>query len=141
MTIRKLSWQNLSRTSFALMKEVEFLTWISPWQIPWSQRWLNIIIIVINKCFDLSSKLGLHVNCNWGWQQSESANLITRTLDWCTFTILLWQTFWIHLWCKKYEKKYEYTSPQAKRHLSSVLWLSWLSSLDYFHLLTNFITG
>ena len=33
------------------------------------------------------------------------------------------------------------TSPQAKRHLSSVLWLSWLSSLDNFHLLINFITG
>ena len=30
------------------------------------------------------------------------------------------------------------TSPQAKRHLSSLLWLSWLSSLDNFHQKDNF---
>jgi len=33
------------------------------------------------------------------------------------------------------------TSPQAKRRLSSLLWLSWLSSLYNFHLKINFITG
>ena len=55
----------------------------------------------------------------------------------------------LHLWSHLFYDHYsvflfpdlflDKTSPQAKRHLSS--WLSWLSSLDNFHLLINFITG